>query len=444
MIPRLLPSLQREELELILSRGSRDSPQKFEADFAATMNLSSAISFRYGRMALYAFFRAMGIESSTVVMQAYTCSVVAHAIVLSGNHPRFVDIDLSDYNQDLGQFADAIDETTRAVVVTHLFGCPADIDTVKSIVDAKAARYGHRIFIIQDLAHAFNPSWQGRPVAAAPDVALWGLGISKMITSVFGGVIGTNDPAIGSALSAERDRGVAHGNWRTAASRRAYLIAARAALSRGLYGAIRWADSNTPLLARFTTDYHLDGKIHFPPDAAVALTSFEAEVGRAQLRRLNEIIDRRRHLAAFFSRELAEENEIVLPPQRPGSTYSHFAVRVPDRDHYVRTGLKHGVHFGQVIDYVVPAFASYHRYAGGASFPNSELAASTVINLPIHVGVQPADAERIVEAVKKSATSRSSLQRSSRSLTPDDSRTNGGELSAAVAARSGQGRSEGR
>jgi dTDP-4-amino-4,6-dideoxygalactose transaminase len=326
--------------------------------------------------------------------------VVAHAIALSGNRPRFVDISLSDYNQDLEQLDTAIDSSTRAVVVTHLFGCPADIDCVREIVLRKAALFGHRIFIIQDLAHAFVPTWDGTPVAEAPDVALWGLGISKMITSVFGGMIATSDPAISAELAREQDRLLVNGSWAHSLTRRAYFVAARTALSPRLYGPVRWADDHTELLSRFTKAYHLDDKIRFPADAAVRLTGFEAEIGRLQLHRLDEIVKRRRRLAAFYSEELNGISSLVLPPRRPGSTYSHFAVRVRDRDRYVRGGISQGVHFGQVIDYSIPAFSSYSGFVEGRTFPNSEQCARTMINLPIHAELDLADAQRVVDAIK--------------------------------------------
>ena len=121
-------------------------------------------------------------------MPAYTCSVVAHAVVASGNRPRFVDIALPDYNMDLDCVEAALSERTGAVIATHLFGYPLDVSRLQEIVSAAEARFGTRIAIIQDCAHSFEARFDGRSVSRAGDVAFYGLNISKIMTSIFGGM----------------------------------------------------------------------------------------------------------------------------------------------------------------------------------------------------------------------------------------------------------------
>jgi len=93
MIPRFKPFLGKEELLAALIPDAY-AVEKFAAEFAKTFETKYALAFPYGRSALWAFFKAMDIKNSEIIMPAYTCSVVAHAIVLSGNRPRFVDITL--------------------------------------------------------------------------------------------------------------------------------------------------------------------------------------------------------------------------------------------------------------------------------------------------------------------------------------------------------------
>ena len=66
-------------------------------------------------------------------MPAYTCSVVAHAVTLSGNVPRFIDINLHDYNMNLEAAEAAINENTRGIIATHTFGYPQDLDRLEAI-----------------------------------------------------------------------------------------------------------------------------------------------------------------------------------------------------------------------------------------------------------------------------------------------------------------------
>jgi perosamine synthetase len=374
----------------------------FETALGISVGVGAVFTFRYGRTALYAFLKAMQIENATVVVQAYTCSVVAHAIVLSGNRPRFIDIALDDYNQQLEALDASIDSTTRAVVVTHLFGQPADVTAITDIVRRHEARLGHRIYIVQDLAHAIAPSWNGHSVAAMPDVAIWGFGISKLVTSVFGGAVGTNDSSIAAALSQEQERLVVRAGWRVALRSRIYALAARAALSGATYGVVQYLDEHTSLLSSFTKAYHLDGNIEFPPGALVAMAPFEAAIGLAQVRGLKDAIAQRQRAAAIYNAELSDLHGVVLPKITGSATYSHYAVRVRDRARVVAKGRRRGVHFGQVIDYVVPEFPAYRAYSRSGAYPNAETCRATMINLPIFNRMPDEVIERVVEALRYS------------------------------------------
>ena len=155
MIPRFKPYLGIEEL-LAAIAPDKGSVEKFEEEFARVFDGKYALAFSYGRSALWALFKSLDIQDAEIIMPAYTCVVVAHAIVLSGNRPRFVDITLHDYNMDLNQVADAINKKTKAIVATHLFGYPLDVDRLAEIVRKAETRIGHKILVIHDCAHSFG------------------------------------------------------------------------------------------------------------------------------------------------------------------------------------------------------------------------------------------------------------------------------------------------
>ena len=193
MIPRFKPYLHKEEIRAMFSL-RKESVEHFETEFARAFKARTGIAFSYGRTALWALFNALHIEQAEVILPAYTCSVVAHAIVLSGNIPRFVDIRLDDYNMNLEHLETTINERTRAIVATHLFGYPLNVTLLHNIVKHFETRYGHKIWVIHDCAHAFGASWQGKLVCNEGDAALFGLGVSKIITSILGGMLTLNDP----------------------------------------------------------------------------------------------------------------------------------------------------------------------------------------------------------------------------------------------------------
>ncbi len=239
MIPRLKPYLGWEEF-FALFQSNKDAVPQFENEFAASFGVKHALAFPYGRSALWAFFKAMNIQDAEIVQPAYTCSVVAHATVLSGNRPVFVDANLSDYNMNLEQFSQAMTPQTRAVIPTHLFGYPMDINKVDAIVKEAEKRFGHRIYIIQDCAHSFDTEWQGQPVITAGDGALFGLGISKQITSIFGGMFTTDDDSIAAKMRKYRDATFQSADWLRNLKRALYLLAIYPAFNETLYGLVYW------------------------------------------------------------------------------------------------------------------------------------------------------------------------------------------------------------
>jgi dTDP-4-amino-4,6-dideoxygalactose transaminase len=396
MIPRFKPDIGIGELAA-LARRNTGAVERFEREFALAFGASAAIAFPYGRSALWAFLQAVGVRDAEVVMPAYTCSVVAHAISLSTNRPRFVDIDLADYNMDLNLLPGAINESTRAIVATHLFGYPLDLDRLEAIVTDAQARYGHKIWLVQDCAHAFGATWNGRKVGDSGDVALYAFNVSKMMTTIFGGMLTFQDAALAERVRAWRDERFQPASALKPWLRRLYLLAATAAFSAPVYGFTWWLQEKTPLLSRLTRSYHLDERIHFPPDYLDRMLDVEAAVGIEQLRRYQEFLDLRREHVKYYDAHLERRPGWVLPPIVDGATYSHYVVRVPDRAACLAHAARNGVHLGELIQYSVPNLGGYEGVE--PSYPNSDIASDHTINLPIQPSMKLADCQRTINAL---------------------------------------------
>ena len=394
MIPRLKPHLDYREFAAMLRLGG-PAVEAFEQAFAAKFGASHAVAFPYGRSALLAYLKASGLRDREIVMPAYTCSVVAHAVALSGNRPRFVDIALPDYNMDLDRLEAALNERTGAVISTHLFGYPLDVNRLQEIVSAAEARFGTRIAIIQDCAHSFDARFDGRSVSKAGDVAFYGLNISKMMTSIFGGMLTTDDAAAAQELRAFRDANFRPASLAKQLMRPAYLLAAHTAFSRPAYRFVYWLQKSSSLLDRLTRAYHLDDEIHLPPDHLDLMLPVDASVGLVQLSKYDEIIARRRHAASMYDRLLRGRLPWELPPLIGGSTYSHYIIRVPDRARVMREMASRGIQLGQLIEYSIPYLPAYRRCAGDEEFPVSLECSTMTINLPVHASLRDSDIARI-------------------------------------------------
>ena len=283
MIPRLKPYFSIKEL-IALFQLSRDNVSKFEQKFAAEFEAQYALSFRHGRSGLYALLKSQGIEGREIIMPAYTCVVVAHAVVLSGNIPKFVDISLKDYNMDLELVEKAVNEKTGAIIATNLFGYPLNAERLGEIVKNS----GRKILVIQDCAHSFGSKFRDKYSCNYGDAAIFGLNISKQVSSVFGGMVTTNDAEVYSKLEKYRGENSIKPGILKKLKLFLYFISTYFTFNRFIYGLVNYIEENTGIIDRFTK-YFDEATIDFPDDYKVALTGMEAKIGAAQLEKYPEI-----------------------------------------------------------------------------------------------------------------------------------------------------------
>ena len=400
MIPRLKPYLGREEI-LSIFKKRKNAVHKFEQAFAKQLHANHAVAFSYGRSALWAFLKSLNLDPFEVVQPAYTCSVVAHATVLSGNIPVFVDINLTDYNMNLDLMAEAITPNTRVIIPTHLFGYPMDINKVNEIVQKAEHKFRHKIWIIQDCAHSFNAQFEDNSVINAGDAAFFGLGISKQITSIFGGMFTTNDEEIAKNIRVFRDKNFLIPSRMKSFKRFIYLLAVYPAFQSLIYGLVYWLQEKTPFLNRLTKEYHLDEKIHFPPDYIYQMANIEALVGVEQLEKYPTIRKKRKEITKKYFDEIHPIRDWVLPPEINGATYSHFVIQTKNRDQLISQFASKGIQLGQIIEYSMPHHPAYQIFAKGKPYPNSLLCSISMINLPIHPSLTKKQIERIILITNK-------------------------------------------
>ena len=378
MIPRFRPALGWEELAAALSFPSAADIARFERAFAAEMGQKHAVAFPYGRTALMVLLDALGLKGREIICPAYTCVVVAHAVVHSGNEPVFVDSSPADFNMRLDLAEQAITGRTAAVVATSLFGYPVDLDRLDAI------RRAHpHLRVIQDCAHSFAAEHRRLPVQRAGDAAIYGLNISKTMTAVFGGMLTTDDGALAEAVRARRAARLAPASAAKSLRRLLYLLAVYPAFSPLFYGIVHGLQK-AGALDRLTR-YYRDDRVDMPDDFLEALTGVEARVGTAQTAKYRDIVSRRRDIAALYDRELAAVPWVQRPPRIEGATYSHYVCQVPDRDALVAHAARDGIELGILIEYCIPRMRAYLERAPGPprSFPVAERLARSCVNLPV-------------------------------------------------------------
>jgi len=253
----------------------------------------------------------------------------------------------------------SINESTRAIIATHTFGYPQDLDRLESMVRDAEERFGHKIWLMQDCCHAFGADWKGRIIGTSGDVAVYAFNISKLMTSIFGGMLTFQDQGLADKIRRWRDDQFRPAGFVKSLKRRLYLFAVYIAFNETLYGITWWLQKKTFFLNRFTKAYHLDDKVYFPPDYLDKMTDVEAAVGLVQLGKYEDIIESRRKKALWYNQNLERREGWEFPPILNGATYSHYTVRVPDREKVVEESATTGVHLGKLIEYAIPEMECY-------------------------------------------------------------------------------------
>ena len=190
---------EREQLTEVLNTQSpfrwygKVPPRKvvtFEREFAQRMQTRYALAVTSGTAALQCAINALEVgPGDEVILPAWTWHSCYTAILLAGALPVFAEIDAS-FNLDPADIEHRITPRTKALLVVHLQGNPANLDRLLPL----ARRYHLRV--LEDCAQSLGASYKGRPVGSIGDIGIYSLQLNKTITAGEGGAVVTNDPVL--------------------------------------------------------------------------------------------------------------------------------------------------------------------------------------------------------------------------------------------------------
>ncbi|HEA84491.1 MAG TPA: aminotransferase class I/II-fold pyridoxal phosphate-dependent enzyme, partial [Candidatus Wildermuthbacteria bacterium] len=180
----LSPNTEKDDIRLALkeilsfgflrSRGREIN--ELEKEFSKKVGVRHAVSFNSGRSALMAVLCALELKKDDeVLLQAFTCNAVPNPVLWSSLKPVYVDCK-EDYNispQDLEQ---KITKKSRAVIVQHTFGKPADMDKIQAVCRQ------NKLLLIEDCAHALRAEYKGVEVGTFGDIAFFSFSRDKVIS----------------------------------------------------------------------------------------------------------------------------------------------------------------------------------------------------------------------------------------------------------------------
>lgn len=350
--PQIGPEEKQAVLDVldsgILAQGPR--VKAFEEAFAAMCGVKHAIATTSGTTALHAALLANGIgPDDEVITSSFTFIASANSVLFVRARPIFVDIDPHTFNLNPSLLEAAITDKTRAIMPVHLYGLSCDMDPIMDI----AAKFG--LLVIEDACQSHGAMYHGRKVGSMGSAGTFSLYPTKNMTSGEGGMITTNDDAIAESCRVIRHHGM----------RRRY--------------------------------YHDELGYNF------RMTDIQAAIGLEQLKKLDKFNQARRENARYLSEHL---KGVVIPliPEGCGHVYHQYTIRIPGgrRDALAQHLASRGV--GSMVYYPIPIHqqAYYVNQLGySLSLPETELAASEVLSLPVHPGLSGADLETIVKTVSE-------------------------------------------
>ena len=332
--------------------------QQFEQEAGAFLG-AEAVCISSATAGLIMTLQALEIPpGSRIGIPSFSFVATAQAVLYAGCTPVFIDV-APDGNADPVDVARVLDEypDVRGLILVHLYGLPCRTEAVASVVREAEARWGHRIALVYDAAHAFGSARGTHRVGSAGDAEVFSTSVTKVMTSVEGGIISTRTPALAARLRKMRNYGI-----------------------ESQYNA-QWPG--------------LNGK----------MSEFHAIVGLRNLARIQTLLQTRQDKARVYA-DLIEARtafEVMSAPDGIVSTYKDFTIVLPPslkgrRDHLMDELARRGV---ETRAYFFPPIheQTYFRKFADRPLPVTEDLSRRVVTLPFYTTITDQEMRFVAEAL---------------------------------------------
>jgi perosamine synthetase len=332
----------------------------FEQAFAERVGAADAIATTSCTTALHLALHGAGVgPGDEVIVPSLSFIATANAVLHCGATPVFADIDPLTYNLDPAAAERAITPHTKAIMPVHQVGLPADMDAFLAL----AERYD--LALVEDAACAIGAAYKGRPVGSIGPIACFSLHPRKVITTGEGGIITVQDPELGERLRRIRQHGMSVSD-----------------------------------LARHQTD-EVVIETYPEPGFNYRMTDMQGALGLCQMEVLDEVLERRRHLAERYNEALRHIPHLEAPytPEYAERTWQSYCVRVGAgspvrRTELMRRLLADGIptRRGVMAIHQEAAYSATH-----VDLPHTEAAAADVVMLPLYAGLPEEHQDYVLE-----------------------------------------------
>lgn len=374
-IPVMIPWLGREEAdaaaEAVLSGWVAQGPRvaAFEEAFAARVGARHGVAVSSCTTALHLALVACGVgPGDEVIVPSFSFIATANAVRYVGATPVFADVDLETGNLSPDTVEPVLTGRTRAVILVHQGGMPADVDAMRVLCA------GRDIQLVEDAACAAGSRYRGGPVGAGSLIAAWSFHPRKLLTTGEGGMLTLDDADWAQRLRRLREHGM------------------------NLSAAARHASAGAAFESYLETGFNY------------RMTDIQAAVGLVQLEKLDAMVERRRALAERYYELLSDLPGVrpVRDPEYGRSNFQSFWVLLDPaefpgggRDATLRRLAAAGVSArrGIMASHLEPAYQG----ADHVPLPNTERLTRDSLILPLFHTLTEAQQEHVVDVLRKPA-----------------------------------------
>lgn len=337
------PFVDKKEAEaikdVILSQqiAQGEKVKEFEEILSRYLGLRGAVACSSGTSALHLVLKAMEImEGDEVIIPSYTCIAILNAIRYTGATPIYADIDPTNLNIDPYDIKKRITHRTKAIIVPHMFGSPASID---SIID-----FG--LPVIEDCAQALGATYKNKKVGTFGYATVLSFYATKVITTGEGGMILSNF----------------HELLNKAMDLREY-------------------------------DNKSDNRLRFN----YKMTDIQAQLGIVQMGRINQFLSRRKEIAKQYINQL-KDLAIDVPPYNPESIYYRFILKVlsGSADYVIEEMKKRGINCEKPVFIPLHKLLKDNEL----NLPITEDAFKRCVSIPIYPALKEHQVKQILENSK--------------------------------------------
>jgi dTDP-4-amino-4,6-dideoxygalactose transaminase len=371
VIPVAKPALGAEEAkaahDAVLSGWVTQGPRvrEFEDSFARYVGAAHAVAVSSCTTALHLAFVVAGIgPGDEVLCPSLSYIATANAIVHAGATPVFAEVEPTTLNLDPSDCARRITPRTRAILVVHQLGLPADLDAFGALARDRG------LPLIEDAACAAGSAYKGRKIGSHSRLVCFSFHPRKVLTTGDGGMITTSDAALAERLRRLRQHGMSV------------------------------SDQARHEARSLAFEEHVEIGFNY------RMTDIQAAVGIVQLGRLDALVAARREIAARYDAAFAGVAWLRTPARPSGARTNEQSYSLylrPDapisRNELMQRLLDRGIasRRGVMTAHREPAYRDRCR---GLSLPISEDLSDRSIIIPLWVGMSDAEVAAVIEAVR--------------------------------------------